>query len=58
MMEFFDEQGEPAATVSFADIKTLSPLTSDPDETLKKLGLEDEKLKAVLVKLQKIASSR
>lgn len=58
MMEFFDEKGEPAATVSFADIKALAPLTENPDLTLEKLGINDERLKQVLVKLSKIASSR
>lgn len=57
-MEFFDDQGEPAATVSFADIKALDPLTEDPDKTLEKLGIKDERLKQVLVKLSEIASSR
>lgn len=58
MMEFFDEKGEPAATVSFADLKALSPLTSNPEQALEKLGIADERLKEVLLKLGKIASSR
>ncbi|MBX8484034.1 hypothetical protein [Pseudomonas cichorii] len=58
MMEFFDEQGEPAATISFADIKALSPLTENPEKTLEKLGIDDERLTQVLTKLHKIANSR
>jgi hypothetical protein len=57
MIEFFDEQGNPAATVAIADLKALSALTADPDKTLEKLGIQDETVKEVLAKIAKIANS-
>lgn len=56
-MEFFDEQGKPAATVAFDTLKALAPITADPDKTLEKLGINDAKLKAALVEIAKAASS-
>ncbi|WP_219268852.1 hypothetical protein [Pseudomonas sp. Xaverov 259] len=57
-MEFFDEQGKPAATVSFDTLKALGPLTVNPSETLKKFGLDDAALEAALTEIARIAASR
>lgn len=58
MMEFFDDLGKPAATVSFDTLKALAPLTANPSETLKKLGLDDAALEAALTEIARIAASR
>lgn len=53
-----EEQGEPVAIVSFDDLKVLAPLTSDPDKILKALGINDSRLKDVLVKLSRLSNFR
>lgn len=56
-MEFFDEQGQPAATVAFTTLKALAPLTSDPAATLAAMGISDPAVEAALVKIAELANS-
>ena len=55
MLDFFDDKGAPANTVSFETLKALAPLTNDPDATLAKLGIDDESLKAALFRIAELS---
>lgn len=57
-MEFFDEQGQPAATVAFTTLQALAPLTANPAATLAALGITDPAAEAALVKLGELVNSR
>jgi hypothetical protein len=57
-MAFFDEHGEPAATVAFSTLQALAPLTADPAATLAALGITDPAVKAALVKLAQLAQAK
>lgn len=56
-MKQWDENGRELATIPFETLIALSPLTGDPDATLKKLGIESAELKAALIKVAEIAKS-
>ena len=57
-MAFFDEHGQPAATVAFATLQALAPLTTDPSATLAALGITDPAIEAALVKLGELANAQ
>ena len=54
-MQFFDDKGEPATTVSFEMLKALAPLTDNPGQTLSRLGLDDPALKAALFRIAELS---
>lgn len=53
----WDENGRELATIPFETLTALSPLTDDPDATLKALGLESAELKAALIKVADVVKS-
>jgi hypothetical protein len=57
-MAFFDEHGQPAATIAFATLKALEPLTVDPAATMGVLGLVDPAIEAALVKIGELANAQ
>lgn len=57
-MAYFDEHGEPAATVAFTTLQALAPLTVDPAATMAVLGLVDPAIEAALVKIGELANAQ
>jgi hypothetical protein len=57
-IEFFDENGLPAATVAFTTLQALAPLTADPAAALAALGITDPAVEAALIKLAQLAGSK
>lgn len=57
-MAYFDDNGQPAATVAFSTLKALTPLTSDPAATLAALGISDPAVEAALVRIAELADSQ
>jgi hypothetical protein len=53
-MEMWDEDGLKLAAIPYATLKSLAPLTDDPDATLKALGLDSAELKSALLKVVEV----
>ena len=56
-LKVWDENGRELAQVPYETLLALAPLTDDPGATLSQLGIEDEGLKAALLKISEIAKS-